>query len=363
MARRWLGLLVVCVVLAVTGAFVVAGADTESPNRQSCGLDAAKGRIGGSDGASMLSDPADELARELDAARAAGMWSVRVDVDWSLVEPARGQRDWSDVDRVIDAVTARGMCPLGLVTYAPAWAADPALRPSGSYFAPRDPATFAEFAAAAAQRYRGRVAVWEVWNEPNTEKFFKPRPDATRYGRLLAATYAAIKGVDPGIGVISGGLAPAEDNGVDIAPTTYLEDLYAGKFNSSFDAFGIHPYTYPALPNTPGTAEWNTAQRLTYMRDTMVGGGDGRKSMWITECGAPTGTSEVSVSDAVQAETLRIVFRLAADTSWLGPAFVFNIRDSGSDPTDPEQNFGVIRHDFSVKPAYAVVSELGKAGA
>jgi hypothetical protein len=355
---RWTALLALGVVAAVAVALYVAGPS----HGAGCGAEYGNGRIGGSDGADMLTMSDGDLTRVLDAARDAGMWSVRVDVDWSRVEPVAGRRDWSEVDRVVHAVVEHGMCPLGLVTYAPAWAADPALRATGTYFAPRDPHVFAAFAAAAAGRYRDEVMVWEVWNEPNTVKFFQPRPGADAYGRLLAATYAAVKSVSTDLTVVSGGLAPAEDNGRDIAPTTFLSGLYAGGFNRSFDAFSIHPYSYPALPNAPGTAVWNTAQRLGIMRAAMVAGGDAGKQIWITECGAPTGTAAVAVSEDAQAQTLKIVLGLARSTPWIGPAFVYGIRDGGNDIADPEQNFGILRHDLSPKPAYGVVRGFGKDG-
>jgi polysaccharide biosynthesis protein PslG len=346
------------VVTAVTVALLFAG-ETQGP---ACDAARGKGRIGGADGADMSTMSDDDLARVLDAARTAGMWSVRVDVDWSRVEPVQGRRDWTDVDRVMRAVVARGMCPLGLVTYAPAWAADPALHPTGTHFAPTDPRLFAGFAAAAARRYRDEVRVWEVWNEPNTVQFFQPRPDPAAYGRLLAATHGAVKAVDAHITVVSGGLAPAEDDGGDIAPTTFLAGLYAGGFNAFFDAFAIHPYSYPALPNAPGTEAWNTALRVAIMHEEMVAGGDAGKQIWITECGAPTGTAAVAVSEDVQAQTLDIVLGYAKKTPWIGPAFVYSIRDGGSDAADAEQNFGVLRRDFSPKPAYAVVSAFGRGG-
>ena len=342
----------------VTVALLLAGAGRGT----ACTMADGTGRTGGSDGAGMLTMSDDDLARTLDAARDAGMWSIRVDVDWSRVEPVAGQRKWSEVDRVVGAVVERGMCPLGLVTYAPTWAADPASRPTGTYFHPADPQLFANFAAAAAGRYRDRIMVWEVWNEPNTEKFFKPRPDVAAYGRLLTATYTALKAVAGDIAVLSGGLAPAEDNGRDIAPTTFLSGLYAGKFNRSFDAFAVHPYSYPALPNAPGTEVWNTARRVGIMRAEMVAGGDEAKPIWFTECGAPTGSAAVAVSDAAQAQTLDVVLTYAKRTAWIGAAFVFSIRDAGRDAADPEQNFGILRYDFSPKPAYAVTTRIGKDG-
>jgi polysaccharide biosynthesis protein PslG len=346
--------LTVHLMIAAAATTLLAGDYLAAPDQRSCEGTSAKGRVGLSDGADMLDMSRKDLDRTLAAARAAGAWAVRIDVDWSRVEAQRGRRDFSDVDRVIHAVRAHGMCAQGLLTYAPAWAADPTPRSEGTYFAPK-PDLFAQFAADTATRYRHSVAVWEIWNEPNTVRFFKPEPDAASYGALLAAAYTAIKSIGADLTVVSGGLAPAVDNGSDIAPTTFLKELYDVGANRYFDAFGIHPYTYPALPNDLSTSSWNTALRLSEMHDVMVDGGDPRKRIWITECGAPTGTAAVAVSNAAQADTIRIVLRAARDVSWLGPAFVYSIRDSGTDASDPEQNFGILRHDLSPKPSYSVV--------
>lgn len=345
---------------------VLASASTVAPVGHAapdadCDAANGKGRTGASQGADILTMSDGDLATLLDRMREAGMWSLRVDLDWTRIEPQRGQRDWSSVDRIVAAATARGLCPLGLVTYAPDWAAD---HPdaTGGYFAPSDPALFADFAGAAAARYGSRIAVWEVWNEPNTVNYFKPRPDPARYGQLLAAASRAIKAADPDATVLSGGLAPAEDNGSDIAPLTFLRGMYANGANRSLDGFAIHPYTYPALPDDPTTSDWNTAQRMWLMRDVMVGGGDAAKKMWITECGAPTGTNRRAVSEGKQADTLRMMLATAENTPWLGPAFVYAMRDSGTDTADSEQNFGILRHDFTPKPAYEVVARFGEPG-
>lgn len=355
---RWRRPLVVmlCTILAAgLGVMACAGA----ADRPDCAATAGTGRVGGSDGSGMSTMSDDDLGRVLTAAREAGMWSIRVDIDWSLVEPVAGQRDWSAMDRVVRAVADHGMCALGLVTYTPAWAAVEHAGPLDSRFRPRDPAVFADFAGAAAQRYREDIAVWEVWNEPNNVDFFKPAPDAALYGALLSASYPAIKSANPDATVLSGGLAPAEDDGGHIAPVTFLAALYDGGVNRFLDAFAIHPYSYPALPDAPDTGHWNTAQQLTVMRDVMVDGGDADKPIWITEFGAPTGTGEGAVSEATQARTIEIILSMARDTPWLGPAFVYSVRDGGIDVGDIEQNFGIIRNDFSEKPAYDVVSRFG----
>ncbi len=297
----------------------------------------------------------DQIA-EVKAARAAGVRSVRIDVDWSAIETSPGVFNWASTDRAIAAVTSAGMCPLGLAGFTPTWATDPADGATDSHFRPKDPARFGQFVRTAALRYRSTVSAWEIWNEPNTVNFFKPRADAASYTQLLRAGYTAVKGVSSSLAVISAGMAPATDNGRDIAPPTFLAGMYDAGARGSFDAVGMHPYTYPYLPNDPSTQSFSAAQQMFPMHDIMVGRGDGGKRIWMTEFGAPTGTSPRAVTPQTQADTVRIVLDAARGTSWLGPAYVYSIRDSGGDTSDPEQNFGLLNRDFAPKPAYQVMA-------
>ena len=123
----------------------------------------------------------------------------------------------------------------------------------------------------------------------------------------------------------------------------------------------MHPYTYPALPTDPTTASWSAFQQLTPMRAVMVAGGDTAKLIWLTEFGAPTGTDPTSVTEAFQAQTISVVLQTARDTAWLGPAFLYNIRDSGTDLTDREQNFGMLKRDFTPKAGYAALQAIATA--
>ena len=50
-----------------------------------------------------------DLRRDLDEMVAVGAQWVRLDFNWSAIEPAKGSFSWSNTDRVLDAVTARGL--------------------------------------------------------------------------------------------------------------------------------------------------------------------------------------------------------------------------------------------------------------
>lgn len=353
--RRVLPALAVSLTLASVFPATAAAAPVTSDGRCS-GMSSAP-RVGSSPGATLGGLSAVDLDRELTLARDAGMFSVRVDMDWSMIEPVRGRFDWTTTDRVFDAIVSHGMCPLGIIGYTPRWARVPEAI-DDSHSRPANPDTYAAFAKTVVQRYRDRTNLWEIWNEPNIVGFFKPAPDVAAYSALLRAGYRAVKQMQPNSTVLSGGLAPAVNNGTDIDPTTYLSEMYRLGANQYFDAFNLHPYTYPALPNDPSTADWNTAMKLWPMRDIMIAGGDSAKQIWLTEFGAPTGTAPNAVTEQVQSDTVGIILDAVLGNSWIGPAYVYSLRDAGTNAADPEQNFGLLRRDFSPKIAYGKVVDF-----
>lgn len=319
-------------------------------------------RTGFSPGAGLVRASPEEVDRELDAVVASGARRVRLDLDWSMVESKRGRFDWAAVDRVVDAAAARELEVLALLTYSPDWS-----RPEGtsSHHPPDDPADFAAFAGAAAARYTPRgVVEYEIWNEPNTPSFWEPAPDVAAYARLLVAAAAAVRDAAPDALVLSGGLSPAQDGAADgqIDPRTFLTGLYAAGARDAFDAVAVHPYSFPALPTDASTAEFNTFQKLPTLRATLVANGDADKQVWLTEVGAPTGDGPEAVSDQRQSEIVTDAVVAADALDWVGPVFVYAIRDAGEDSKDREDNFGLLRRDFSRKPAWDALAETLAAG-
>jgi hypothetical protein len=86
--------------------------------------------------------------------------------------------------------------------------------------------------------------------------------------------------------------------------------------------------------------------------------GDGRKKIWITEFGAPTGSGPYAVSDEAQATAVLQARRQVQKWDWAGPLIYYELVDGGTDPTDVEQNFGVLRVDLSPKPAADALMHL-----
>jgi hypothetical protein len=313
------------------------------------------------------------LARRLDAIEAMGVSWIRFDIDWNHVQH-RGPDfyDWTDYDRIINEARARGLRVLGIISYTPQW--DQREECVGNkHCSPKDPDLFAKFAAMAAERYKEKgVHHWEIWNEPNSINFWLPYADPNEYIRLLKESYVAIKRVDPDAVVITGGLAPQDNTGGSMSPTTFLENLYKAGAAEYFDAVGHHPYTFPYLPSSEYEHAWNQMFKTNpSLRSIMIKNGDEDKKIWLTEFGAPTGgpggTARVGdsnfdniwhVDEELQAVTVNDTMALYKTYNWVGPIFWYMDTDAGTSKSTNENFFGLIRYDGSKKPAYEAYRQI-----
>lgn len=274
---------------------------------------------------------------------------VRVDFDWSAIEEEPGQFNWSYPDRLVQAARARNMEVLALLSYTPGWARPPR---TDSHVPPLNVAHFGEFARNAATRYAPLgVRDWEIWNEPNSSDYWSPTPNVLHYGALFRAAAEAIRGVDGGASVITGGLTRGPDipDGSRVSQASFVEALYQNGTAQIADAIAVHPYSFPWLPIDDGPR--GSFADLPELHALMQRWGDGDKKIWITEFGAPTGSAPGAMSDRGQAASLIQARRLAESQDWLGALVFYELRDAGTDSADPEQNFGMVRADLTLKDA------------
>lgn len=303
------------------------------------------------------------VKREFDLMATMNVTWVRIDIDWSAVEPRRGKLQWEQTDLLVQEAVAHNMNVLVMLGFTPAWAqpADAKSLSDPRHSRPKDLAAFANFAKLAAERYTPLgVRSWEIWNEPNTAKFWPTRPDANEYGSLFRAAATSIRGVDPRATLLIGGLGPQYDTpGAEIPPAVYLEQLYSNGAAQLADGIAVHPYSYPHLPMDPDQRQIGGFVDLPELQAVMAAHGDGNKQVWITEFGAPTGTSVNAVSEAQQAAILLAARDQVASWNWAGPLMYYELVDGGTDPSDGEQNFGVLRADLSLKAAAQALIDAG----
>jgi hypothetical protein len=301
-----------------------------------------------------------DLARYLDLLTAAHAGWVRFDINWNSIQYAGSSSyDWTATDAVVKGANARGLHVLGTLVYTPPWA-----RPAGS--SPTTPPTnLADYAAfakvAAAHLAPLGVHDFEIWNEPNIDGFWAPSPDPVRYTAMLKLAYTAIKSADPASTVVSAGLSPYGSYGevttARINPLNFLQKMYANGAHGSMDGVGWHPYSYPARTEYAVWSAWSQMSETSpSARSIMTANGDAGAKIWATEYGVPTGTASSSFTEAAQAQYVTEAVTKLKTFSWAGPAFLYSGRDAGTDMTNIENAFGIIRNDWSLKPSYAAFS-------
>ena len=309
----------------------------------------------------------------------AGVRAIRLDLNWTAVEPPGPplhDYDFTSVDREVKAITDAGLKVIGLLGYGHpdyssaggvvaqtplAGGVPPFYVGNDMYFPPDNPADFGAFAQAVARHYAptGDFIGWEIWNEENEGwRFWEPHEDPAAYAKLLCAAHDAIKPVDPGTPVAFGGVfypavGPAPGmSGPDFVKAAYASDPQLGR---CFDALAYHPYPYPfTAPELDVPVRGSVLAAADGMRASMPPA-DRTKPLWITEVGWPTHDRTYGVPEVKQAQ---YIARTALASFAQGiPVVNFYTYGDYDDPTGANQEawFGFVRPDGSFKPSYTAL--------
>ena len=220
---------------------------------------------------------------------AARVRTNRFVLHWGWVQPVQGSYRWGPADRVhrpaclprnqdgpgrvgepglapglrLDAPDRRARAPRtrGGTSSRRWWRATDLAAATGP------PRTNSEFPGAAPLP----IQSWQIWNEPNLQKYFAPTPSPGKYARLVQISHDAITTKDPNARIVLAGLS---GNG-DVAAQTFLNSFYAvSGIKNKFDAAALHPYA-PTLES----------QRLAIqrVRNVMTSRGDAATPLWLTE--------------------------------------------------------------------------------
>ncbi|MBE0691063.1 MAG: hypothetical protein IH587_13170, partial [Anaerolineae bacterium] len=191
---------------------------------------------------------------------------------------------WDKYDHIVDLAETYGLRLQVRLSNPPSWThADPAI---GEKAPPDDVQDYVNYAVAVAERYKGRIQHYQVWNEPNIYPEWGEQPvDPAAYTELLCRTYDALKAVDPEIVVISAALAPtinlADRN---LSDYVFLQRMYDAGAARCFDVMSTQGYGFFSGPSDrrmrPTTL---TFSHHLYLRDIMVANGDAHKPIWLAE--------------------------------------------------------------------------------
>lgn len=322
----------------------------------------------------------DLASRQVDLARSIGASIVEIDIHWAWIEPGntgpagwdREQLGW--LEQFLNEIGEHGGDVVALVSETPCWvSADPNRDcASGRYdsrYPSRDPLDYASFLTHLVSRYGDRIKYWLIWGEPNTPIRWA-NPDASAYTALLRAAYQAVKAADPGAVVISGSLAPRDN---EPSVFDYLNEMYAAGAKGYFDVLAYNAYTDGNSPTwyDPAFPTVSFSHSVPMIRQIMQAHGDSRP-IWLTEVGwstVPVNCEDCWVdtlpnTEAEQGAYTEQAIRIVRSWSYVEAYFAYELVDMIHPPdsrVSVEYHYGLFRKDLTAKPAARQFREMALA--
>jgi O-antigen ligase len=319
-------------------------------------------RLGVNADLTLYADPEAELKHM----EAAGFTWVRQRILWREIERKAGVYSWDTWDRIIPLFEKFPSLRLVAVLFeSPEWSRSR----GGATAPPSDPAAFARFAAAFAERYGAWVDHYQIWDEPNlTAAWGGLPPEPAAYLALLSAAYRAIHAADAGAAVIMAALAPTtERTERNISDLDYLTRLYDLGVSAYMDAAAAKPYGFDSSPlDRAVSADILNFSRIIALREVMTAHGDGRKALWASEwgwnalpsnwSGAPSIWGSVTPEQQI-AYTQQAIQRAEREWAWLG-GMILESWQPNAPPDDPRWGFALIDPSGSPKALLQAVEGM-----
>ena len=268
-------------------------------------------------------------------AQAMGVKWERAEFQPHVICRDKGVFNFDFYDRLVDCADRHGISLYAVFShYWPMRGSKPVDQNDLTAYTPENYTNWVETLRQSVARYSGRIAGWEVWNEPNIIGFWKgPKED---YARLVTLAYPAVKGADPAARVLACSTAGVDFKFIDLCIRN----------KAMFDDISIHPYR-----EDPG--ERGFMAELVAVTNRSQG-----TKTWLTELGWPTGCDARTYSERQQAAYYARAYLAAAGSGCCAAINGYDFFDDGFNVQERENNFGIVRRDGTPKPAYRGLAKV-----
>ncbi len=220
------------------------------------------------------------VLRRFDAAQAwptvpFGSWRIwDSHATWPFLEPQKGHWELGDLDRMITEAQTHKVNVLLVLAHSPKWASARPTEASGYGLGfaaePIDINDWRNYVRTVATRYKGKVAAYQIWNEPSDTNHF-----SGTLQQLVALTcdaYKTVKAIDPAAKVVSAGSAGGGRH------IQYLNDFLAAGGAKCIDVVAHHFYV-------PRFGPEEMVPLIRQVREVMRKNGVDAMPLWNTETG------------------------------------------------------------------------------
>ncbi len=306
----------------------------------------------------------------------AGFVWIRQEFPWEDIEIAdrgdfidrrndpNGVDAWEKYDNIVDIAEANDLQIIARLDNPPSWSRSQPDDVIGTTAPPDDYTDFANYAATVAERYKGRIRYFQVWNEPNIfPEWGNQNVSPEQYTELLCETYTAIKEANPDAVVLTGALAPTSElTGRDFNDFIFLQRMYDAGAADCFDILSVQGYGLFSGPTDrrmrPIVVNYGRNQ---YLREIMLLNDDGDKAIWISEMAWNAAPADVEprygrATLDQQARWAPLAYQRAQEEwPWVGAVNYWYFKradDVWLSERRPEAYFQMAEPDFTLMPVY-----------
>lgn len=308
-------------------------------------------------------------------AAAAGIRWAKQMIPWYDVEPQRGEFRWDKYDRIVDLYRRHGIEVVARLDFPPAWVepapwAAPGKAGPPDNVPPADFEAYATYVGRVVEHFRGRVGIYQIWNEPNlTLEWGYSQVDPEAYARMLATAAQAARKADPDVVILTAPLAinlETVELAGNMSDLDFLEALYRQDgFKEDFDVLSVNAFGMAATPAEAPKPERLNFRRVELARGLMEAADDGCKPVWAAEFGWNAAPADVEsiwgrVTAEEQAEhSLAAVDWAESRWPWMGVLNLWYFRHCCQSPDSAVYYFQLL--DQAFRPSRLHAAMRGRA--
>jgi len=290
-----------------------------------------------------------DVEKAIKKVKGLGVSFVRADFPWNNIEETKGIFDFKRYDYIVEACTKHNIQIVGVLGYSAPWTGAEWNNP------PPNQDDFINYVEVVSERYKGKIKYWEIWNEPDSSTYWTLKDNLKTYTELLKKSYRKLKEVDSSFIVVLGGMT---DEGYYA-----LKNIIHHGGAEYFDIFNFHPFVDPLGEDPMKMLGYRLKPVLRELKKNSL-----NKKIWITEIGCPgviKPTKEnawfcgTSTDEKQQADFLKDVYEYLLGHEEVEKIFWAFLQDTQQFHTGVD-NFGLLRHDYSSKPAYETYKSIIK---
>ncbi len=351
-----------------------------------------------------------DWAQFMDRAQFMGFAWIKFQLSWKELEPSKGQytQQLDVIKKNIFDSGKRNFVTLISIAKAPDWARSANARGQNDG-PPANSQDLIDFLSNLLQDKNiaqgNFIRAVEIWNEPNLITEWTGSPfNGGAYVQLFTPVYKALRALNPGLMILTSGLATTGDSNGSVDDRKWLQQMYGAGLPVGDPNFAIaaHPYGYANPPDarccTSPSKGWDDHPSFFFLdtindyHNIMVQNKDTQTKLWATEFGWPsfdglkegphdTGQPAMPPNDPglawmtrltedQQAQYIIRAYQLAQMSdiaSFMGPMFLWNLNfaslpgfTTAKTPSRPEAGFSVLNADTFPRQAFYLLSGSAK---